>query len=82
MKIKVRLLALFHDIAGQKETEMELAAGVTAAHVKSRLVEAFPRLAEYDPMLAVNGRYADPHQELREGDEVALLPPFSGGSDD
>jgi molybdopterin synthase catalytic subunit len=59
--------------------ELELEPGVSVAHLQERLRQVFPRLGEYELMVAVNGKYVGPQDELREGDEVALLPPFSGG---
>lgn len=58
---------------------MELEPGVSVAHLRERLRQVFPHLGEYELMVAVNGKYVGPRDELREGDEVALLPPFSGG---
>ncbi len=61
---------------------MEIEPGVTVALLQERLREAFPRLGDYEPLVAVNGKYAGAQDVLGQGDEVALLPPFSGGCSD
>lgn len=83
MKISVRLFATLTDLVGRRELELELAPGATAAQVFERLKQQYPRLASYSRSLvfAVNQEYADAETALKEGDEVALLPPVSGGAD-
>src|SRR5947199_1208844 len=75
MPVKVRLFAGLRERAGFSERELE---GV------SRVGDVWPALAlgEEPPGLlyAVNREYADPQRELADGDEVALIPPVSGGS--
>jgi len=75
MRVKVRLFAGLRERAGAAERELD---GVT------RVSEVWPALAlgdEPDGLLyAVNRRYAEREQELADGDEVALIPPVSGGA--
>jgi molybdopterin synthase catalytic subunit len=75
MRVKVRLFAGLRERAGAGERELE---GVT------RVSEVWPALGlgdEPDGLLyAVNRRYAEREQELADGDEVALIPPVSGGA--
>jgi molybdopterin synthase catalytic subunit len=75
MRVKVRLFAGLRERAGIGERELE---GVT------RVNEIWPALGlgdEPDGLLyAVNRRYADLDDELADGDEVALIPPVSGGA--
>src|SRR5205809_4741496 len=75
MRVKVRLFAGLRERAGAAERELE---GVT------RVSEVWPALGlgdEPDGLLyAVNREYADPGRELADGDEVALIPPVSGGA--
>ena len=77
MKIVVRLFAGLRERAGAGERTLELPAGARAADV-------WPELAlgdEPDGLLyAVNREYAARERELAEGDEVALIPPVSGGA--
>ncbi len=75
MRITVRLFAGLRERAGRARVELEDVA---------RVADVWPRLGlgeEPDGLLyAVNREYADPAQELVDGDEVALVPPVSGGS--
>ena len=81
MRIQVRLFAVLRDAAGVSEVELELPAGATAAAVGARLAERYPGIAKHLPRVAyaVNRDYAPAETPLREGDEVALIPPVSGG---
>jgi tRNA uracil 4-sulfurtransferase len=87
LKIHVRLYSLVRERAGAKELELELPAAATVAHLIDALTQAKPALAsllsgqERLPVLvAVNRAYAEMGHALRDGDEVALFPPVSGGS--
>jgi molybdopterin synthase catalytic subunit/molybdopterin converting factor small subunit len=75
MRVTVRLFAGLRERAGIGERELE---GVT------RVSEVWPALGlgdEPDGLLyAVNRRYAEREEELTDGDEVALIPPVSGGA--
>jgi molybdopterin synthase catalytic subunit len=81
MRIRVLLFAALRERAGCAELELELPEGSEAAAAKAALEERFPRLVSgVRAAMAVNGEYArDGRQVLREGDEVAFLPPVSGG---
>jgi len=77
VRIVVKLFAGLRERAGTGERELELPEGSSAADVWQRLA-----LGEEPPglLLAVNREYAPREQTLTEGDEVALIPPVSGGS--
>jgi molybdopterin converting factor subunit 1 len=81
MRIRVRLFARLRDIVGSGELEREARDGATAKQVWSALVEEFPALAPYGAVssCAVNEEYATFAAKLRDGDELAFLPPVSGG---
>jgi molybdopterin synthase catalytic subunit len=76
MKITVRLFAGLREQAGQSRREVELPPG-------SRVADVWPRLELGDAppglLYAVNREYAAADTTLGEGDEVALIPPVSGG---
>jgi molybdopterin converting factor subunit 1 len=81
MRIHVRLFALLRDRAGAGEVALDLPAGATAADVTRGVAERFPAL---DALLrrtavAVNHEYAAPDTAIGPEDEVALIPPVSGG---
>src|SRR5881394_853388 len=75
MRVRVRLFAGLRERAGVAERELE---GVT------RVSDVWPALGLGDEpeglLYAVNRRYADPEHKLADGDEVALIPPVSGGA--
>ncbi len=76
MRVSVRLFAALRERAGRDALELELPEG---ARVRDALA-AVDELAGGLPLvLAVNREYADPGDELRAGDELALIPPVSGG---
>ena len=83
MRVTVRLFARLRDIAGAAELTREVAPGATIGAVWNGLVAEFPEMGRYERSIssAVNADYARMNRELREGDEVAFLPPVSGGSD-
>lgn len=83
MKIRVRLFASMKDIVGQREVVIELPEGVTGSELLHRIAMEHPRLKPLLPslLLAVNREYAEVTQELKDGDEVAFIPPVSGGID-
>jgi molybdopterin converting factor subunit 1 len=81
MRVTIRLFARLRDIAGAAELSREATAGDTIGSLWRRLVSEYPELAGYERSIstAVNADYARMDQPLRDGDEVAFLPPVSGG---
>ena len=81
MHVTVRLFARLRDLAGTGELTREIAKPATAGTVWQSLVDEFPGLAEYDRSIsvAVNADYARMAAPVDDGDEVAFLPPVSGG---
>jgi MoaE-MoaD fusion protein len=77
MQVRVRLFAALRERAGASELELELPEGAVVGDALRRMSE----LTEGLPVvMAVNQEYADDRMELHGGDEVALIPPVSGGS--
>jgi molybdopterin synthase catalytic subunit len=82
MLIRVRLFAMLRERAGAGEVELDVADGATAADAMVVLAErhGLGDLLERLPVaVAVNREYAERGQALAEGDELALIPPVSGG---
>jgi molybdopterin converting factor subunit 1 len=79
----VRLLffAVLRDIAGADHRDLSLPDGATARDVWQTLRTTYTKLADYTqpPLIAVNESYADPETILRDGDELAFIPPVAGG---
>ena len=82
MRIRVRLFAIQRELAGTREHALELADGATVADAWDGLVAAFPALApgRGSVRFARNGAYAEASARLADGDEVAMIPPVSGGA--
>jgi molybdopterin converting factor subunit 1 len=81
--VTVRLFARLRELAGASELRREVPDGSTAADVWSALAGEFPPLADYTKAIsvAVNEEYARLTASVRDGDEIAFLPPVSGGSE-
>jgi molybdopterin converting factor subunit 1 len=81
MRVTVRLFARLRDLTGASELSREVNAPATAETVWRTLVTEFPALRDYERTMsvAVNADYSRLHAEVRDGDEVAFLPPVSGG---
>jgi molybdopterin synthase catalytic subunit len=78
------LFAIQRELAGTRELTVELPEGSTVEAAWQALESRVPVLAPGRPSVrfAVNGEYAAADQPLAEGDEVAMIPPVSGGADD
>lgn len=81
MRVTVRLFARLRDIAGAAEITREVPDGSTIGTVWRHLLTEFPDLATYERSIssALNADYARMGDMVRDGDEVAFLPPVSGG---
>ena len=81
MRVTVRLFARLRDIAGTAELARPVDDGATVRTVWEGLVREFPELTAYERSIstAVNADYARMNDRLKDGDEVAFLPPVSGG---
>src|ERR1700690_1578914 len=81
MRIRVLFFGQLKDIVGMAEEETELSEGSRVEDLFERYGRKFPKLAEFRPSIAasVNQEYAGWRAPLSTGDEVAFLPPVSGG---
>src|SRR5437660_1119424 len=81
MRIRVLLFGQLKDIVGRDEGSLELEPGARLAAVVSHYAERYPNFNGLRGSIAcsVNQEYAQGSAVLREGDEVGLLPPVSGG---
>jgi molybdopterin converting factor subunit 1 len=79
--IKVLLFGAAADRAGTRETELPVEEGVTLAEIWPLLAGRHPDLAPMRDTLAfaINGEYARKDASVSPGDEIAVLPPVSGG---
>ncbi|MBI3313783.1 MAG: MoaD/ThiS family protein [Candidatus Omnitrophica bacterium] len=81
MEMRVSLFAALKDMAGKSEIQVTWRKGITCSDVLAELKKSFHSIT---PLLersfvAVNGNYAELDWALRPEDEVAVLPPVSGG---
>ena len=81
MRVTVRLFARLRDIAGVGEMQIEAPAGATVHAVWASLASEFPELMAYEKSIscAVNADYSRFTAAVADGDEIAFLPPVSGG---
>ncbi len=82
MEILVRYFASHRDITGLTEQQIQLDTGATIGALWDRLIADYPRLSGYSGrvLCAVNHEFSSLDHPLHDGDEVAFIPPVSGGS--
>jgi molybdopterin synthase catalytic subunit len=82
VRIRVRLFAIQRELAGTREVGLDLPDGARVADAWDALVALHPALAPGRDFVrfARNGTYADASTTVEDGDEVAMIPPVSGGS--
>jgi molybdopterin synthase catalytic subunit len=83
MKVTVKLFARLREIVGEGRLEQELGEGATVEDLLRTLQAAYPGLAQVTArtIVSVNQEFATPDSLLRDGDDVAIFPPVSGGGD-
>jgi molybdopterin synthase sulfur carrier subunit len=81
MRVTIRLFARLRDLTGSGELVRELPGPATVHTVWLSLTDEVPALRAYEQSLsvAVNAEYSRMAAAVRDGDEVAFLPPVSGG---
>ncbi len=81
MQIQVRLFATYREIVGEGQLAWTFRDGTTVGQLVEAVLAKYPRLLGHEKsmVLAVNHEVVRLDVVLREGDEVALLPPVSGG---
>jgi molybdopterin synthase catalytic subunit len=82
MQVTVKFFATYREIVGSKELTVPISEGATLRSLLDAIYAKHPRLKGFEEtmLLAVNHEFAEPTARLREGDEVALMPPVSGGA--
>jgi molybdopterin converting factor subunit 1 len=83
VRIRVLFFGVIRDVVGLREDSLDLPSGGNLGLVFEHYAQRFPRLRDMasSTVLALNQQFSSPAAPLAEGDEVALLPPVSGGSD-
>ncbi len=82
MNVSVRLFAGLHEIVGQRQVSVDLPEGASIGDLREKLSSDYPAIVPFLSTLvcAVNEEYIPSEHRLNEGDEVALIPPVSGGT--
>lgn len=75
----MRLFASYREAAGTRQLATPLPSGATVADLLALLAERIPSLTATPGLVAINHSYVQSDAELHDGDEVALIPPVSGG---
>lgn len=79
MKLKLLLFGISKDIMGSSTLDVEL-NGSSVHELKDWLYATYPKMKSLNSlMIAVNNEYAEDDLELKSTDEIALIPPVSGG---
>ena len=83
VRVKVLFFGVLKDVAGRAEDHLNLEPGATVGRIFDQYCGEFPRMREMGGsiLLARNHEFAEPSAAVAEGDEIAFLPPVSGGSD-
>lgn len=81
MRVTVRLFARLRELAGRETWAIDVAPGATVADAWAAVTAAHPDLVPFGRAMscAVNASFARMSSPLQEGDDVAFLPPVSGG---
>ena len=80
MTIHILLFGITKDLVGKQKLQMELPVATTVFYFKRLLRENYPELVELDSMaIAVNSEYAPDEVVIQANDEIAIIPPVSGG---
>jgi len=81
LKINVLLFASLKDITGKGQLEIEVEENCSVEILSKKLYELYPKVESFDSSvrIALNQEFVEGDIELKDGDEVAYLPPVSGG---
>lgn len=80
MKIQIEAFGIAKDIFGNKYIELEIEDSIKVAALKELLILKYPALKDLRSLaIAINESYANDQDEIKETDEIVLIPPVSGG---
>lgn len=80
-KIKVKLFAILRERVGESEITITVPSGITVSHLNSEILKKYPQLKSFSNkfVTSVNCKVTTGDTVITSKDEVALLPPVSGG---
>jgi molybdopterin converting factor subunit 1 len=83
MAVKLKFFAMLKGLIGREEAELEIPGEISMAELKTIIKREYPVLADLidkrSVLVSVNQEFAGNEMTIKDGDEVAFLPPFSGG---
>ena len=80
MKVTVLAFGIVKEIIGSTKIELELPPDIIAIELKEILLETYPGLKKLSSfMIAINNEYIQNEQVITSSDEIAIIPPVSGG---
>ena len=81
IKVKVKLFAAYQEVFGKDELELELTEQTSVINVLDSLIQEKPPLEKWRSLtrFGINLQFVEPDTLLRDGDEMVLIPPVSGG---
>ena len=81
MNVKVKFFAIARDLVGKDEMLLSLPEHASTTTVIDKLIERFPKFQDWKPYIriAVNYEYVPQDHKLKDNDEIAIIPPVSGG---
>ena len=80
MQVNILLFGITKDIVGDSKLLLELKENAEVIDLKTKIAADYPKLQGLRSlMIAVNNEYALDNRQLKETDEIALIPPVSGG---
>jgi molybdopterin converting factor subunit 1 len=83
MAIRLKFFAMLKGLVGREEAELEIPGEISMAELKTIIKKEYPVLADLidkrGVLISVNQEFAGNEMTIKDGDEVAFLPPFSGG---
>lgn len=81
--VTVKFFAMLKNKVGKETVELSVNEALSLEEFKESVKKAFPEIADYLTgkrlLISVNEEFADKDTIIKDGDEVGLLPPFSGG---
>jgi len=82
MQLRIRVFAMLREKLRRSEIDCAVPEGATVEQLLDRLADQYPAIRELRPALAVavNEEYVDSSHVLAAADEIALIPPVSGGA--
>jgi len=79
MTVQLLFFGATADITGEREIDFSIKKNSRASQTFSEIVERFPGLAQHKLLFSINQEYAEGHETLHDGDELAIFTAVSGG---